>query len=164
FKLVTRYAQLLKEKGMVFKDLYFRDKDKPFFSKEKIKEIYYSFPHNYKLSNRIDATRESLVNSLNHMIASESKKAWVADTIENLSQEQLNQLYDRPDQEFESIEKEERFLARKIVIKELQKVNKKINHNQFLNIRRQYINFLRLVGRSVDFTKYGFTDEEWDNH
>lgn len=164
FKLVTRYAQLLKKKGMVFKDLYFRDKDKPFFSKEKIKEIYYSFPHNYKLSNRIDATRESLVNSLNHMIASESKKAWVADTIENLSQEQLNQLYDRPDQEFESSEKEERFLARKIVIKELQKVNKKINHNQFLNIRRQYINFLRLVGRSVDFTKYGFTDEEWDNH
>ncbi len=164
FKLVTRYAQLLKEKGMVFKDLYFRDKNKPFFSKEKIKDIYYSFPPNYKLSNRIDATRESLVNSLNHMITSESKKSWVADIIENLSQEQLNQLYDRPDQEFESSEKEERFLARKIVIKELQKVNKKINHNQFLNIRRQYINFLRLVGKSVDFTKYGFSQEEWDKH
>ncbi|KRL63375.1 RNA polymerase recycling motor HelD [Lactobacillus psittaci] len=164
FKMLTRYAQMLKQKGVIFKDIYFRDKKQPFFSKEKIKEIYYSFPDNYKLVNRIDATKESLVNSLNHMITRESKKAWVSRIIESLSQEQLNQLYDRPDQEFESGEKEERFLARKIVIKELKKVNRKINHNQFLNLPKQYINFLRLVGRSIDFTKYNFSQNEWEEH
>lgn len=54
FNLLTRYAKHLNQRGVVFKNIYFRDKKKPYFDKEKIKEIYYSFNSNYTLANRIE--------------------------------------------------------------------------------------------------------------
>lgn len=164
FNAVTRYAKHLEKKGMLFKNIYFRTKDKPFYSKEKIKDIYYSFNENYHLRNRIEATKEALLNSLSHRIESETKKAWVSKTIESLDQEELNKLYDHPDQEFESSAKEEHFLARKIVIKQLKKVSRKIHQNRFLNIRGQYMAFLRAVPKLIDLSKWDITQEQWDAH
>ena len=100
FNAVTRYAKHLNKSGMLFKNIYFKSKKKPFFDKEKIKEIYYSFNENYNLRNRIDATQEQLITDLNHRINAEAKKAWVSKTIESLDPQQLQALYDRPDQEF----------------------------------------------------------------
>lgn len=161
FDLLSRYAKHLNQGGVIFKNIYFRNKKKPFFEKEKISEIYYSFNANYSLSNRIDATREELIKLLNRKINSESKKAWVADTIQSLNQEQLNELYDRPDQEFDSEEKEERFLSRKIVIKALNKVFQQIRRNNFINMRAQYLNFLRTVPKMTDLGKWGVSEEDW---
>ena len=164
FDLLTRYAKHLNRRGMVFKNIYFRDKKRPFFTKEKISEIYYSFNSNYNLNNRIDATREDLIKMLNRKISSESKKAWVSDAIQSLSQEQLNQLYDRPDQEFESEEKEEKFLSRKIVVKALDKVFQQIRRNNFINMRAQYLSFLRAVPKMTDLAKWEITENDWRDH
>lgn len=164
FDLLSRYAKHLNQGGVIFKNIYFRNKKKPFFEKEKISETYYSFNANYSLSNRIDATREELIKLLNRKINSESKKAWVADTIQSLNQEQLNELYDRPDQEFDSEEKEERFLSRKIVIKALNKVFQQIRRNNFINMRAQYLNFLRTVPKMTDLGKWGVSEEDWGKH
>ena len=164
FNAVTRYAKHLNKRGMLFKNIYFKSKKKPFFDKEKIKEIYYSFNENYNLRNRIDATQEQLITDLNHRISSEARKAWVSKTIESLDPQQLQALYDRPDQEFESGEKEEKFLAKKIVTKELKQVAKKINHHRFLNIRGQYLAFLRAVPKIVDLTKWNISESEWQVH
>lgn len=164
FKLIKRYAKHLNNRGVVFKNIYFRNKKKPFFAKEKISDLYYSFNTNYNLSNRIDATREELIKLLNRKITTESKKAWVADEIQNLSQEQLNKLYDRPDQEFESEEKEEKFLSRKIVIKALDRVFQQIRRNNFVNMRMQYLNFLRAVPKMTDLSRWKISNQEWDEH
>lgn len=164
FKLINRYAKHLNERGVVFKNIYFRNKKKPFFNKEKISDLYYSFNTNYNLSNRIDATREELIKLLNRKITSESRKAWVADEIQNLNQEQLNELYDRPDQEFESEEKEEKFLSRKIVIKALGRVFQQIRRNSFVNMRMQYLNFLRAIPKMTDLSKWKISDQEWAQH
>lgn len=164
FNAVTRYAKHLEKNGLIFKNIYFKSKEKPFFDKEKIKEIYYGFNENYHLRNRIEATKEALINSLNRRIEPETKKAWVDKTIESLDQEQLNKLYDRPDQEFESSAKEEHFLARKIVINQLKQVSRKIRQNRFLNIRAQYLRFLRAVPKIIDLSKWDITEEEWDAH
>lgn len=164
FNLVTRYAKHLNHRGLIFKNIYFRDKKKPYFAKEKIKEIYYSFNENYKLANRIDATREELVKMLNRKIAPEVKKKWVAEAIEGLSKEELNNLYDKPDQEFASESEEEKFLGRKIVVRELKKVNQKINHNQFINMRAQYLRFLRAIPKLTDLSKWNISEKEWLDH
>ena len=164
FNAVTRYAKHLEKNGLIFKNIYFKNKKRPFFDKEKIKEIYYGFNENYHLRNRIEATKESLINSLNRRIEPETKKAWVDKTIESLDQEQLNKLYDRPDQEFESSAKEEHFLARKIVIKQLKQVSRKIHQNRFLNIRAQYLRFLRAVPKLIDLSKWDISQEEWGAH
>lgn len=164
FKLLRRYAKHLNTRGIVFKNIYFRSKKRPFFTKEKIGDVYYSFNSNYNLSNRIDATRESLIKSLNRKISGETKKAWVADAIQNLSSEQLNALYDRPDQEFESEEKEEKFLSRKIVVKALEKVFQQIRRNNFINMRAQYLNFLRAVPKMTDLSKWHISSDSWAEH
>ena len=164
FNLVTRYAKHLNKRGVVFKNIYFRDKKKPYFDKEKIKEIYYSYNENYNLANRIDAAREELIKMLNHKIAPEARKAWVARTIEGMSQSELNELYDRPDQEFESEAKEEAFLGRKIVLKALKGVHKRILHNHFINMRAQYLSFLRAVPKMVDLAKWNIDEEDWMHH
>ncbi|WEV51288.1 AAA family ATPase [Lactobacillus sp. ESL0731] len=164
FKLVTRYAKHLNKRGVVFKDIFFRNKKRPFFAKDKINEIYYSYNSNYNLSNRIDATREELIKTLNRKINAETKKAWVSETIESLSKEQLNALYDRPDQEFDSEEKEEKFLGRKIVIKALGKVYQQIRHNNFINMRAQYLSFLRAVPKMTDLNKWQISATDWAKH
>lgn len=164
FNLVTRYAKHLNKRGMIFKNVYFRDKKKPYFDKEKIKEIYYSFNENYKLANRIDATREELIKMLNRKIAPEVKKNWVMQAIEGLSRDELNELYDRPDQEFNSEKEEEKFLGRKIVVKALKPVSNKINHNQFINMRAQYLSFLRAVPKMTDLSKWNISEEDWQKH
>ena len=164
FNLVTRYAKHLNRRGVVFKNIYFRDKKKPYFDKEKIKEIYYSYNENYNLANRIDATREELIKMLNRKIAPEVRKAWVARTIEGMSQSELNELYDRPDQEFESEAKEEAFLGRKIVLSALKGVHKRILHNHFINMRAQYLSFLRAVPKMVDLAKWNIDEEDWMHH
>src|SRR5699024_5358407 len=164
FNLVTRYAKHLNKRGVVFKNIYFRDKKKPYFDKEKIKEIYYSYNENYNLANRIDATREELIKMLNRKIAPEARKAWVARTIEGMSQSELNELYDRPDQEFETEDKEEACLGRKIVLKALKGVHKRILHNHFINMRAQYLSFLRAVPKMVDLAKWNIDEEDWMHH
>lgn len=164
FNLVTRYAKRLNRRGVIFKNINFRDPKKPYFDKEKIKEIYYSYNENYKLANRIDATREELIKMLNRKIAPEVKKTWVSQAIESLSKEQLNELYDRPDQEFSSEAEEEKFLGRKIVIKALQPVFKRIRSNNFINTRAQYISFLRAVPKMTDLSKWDITEEAWAKH
>ncbi|MCT3602803.1 ATP-dependent DNA helicase [Lactobacillus acidophilus] len=164
FNLLTRYAKRLNQRGVVFKNIYFRDKKKPYFDKEKIKEIYYSFNSNYTLANRIEATREELIKMLNRKVTPETKKAWVSRTIEGMSQEQLNKLYDRPDQEFESEAKEEAFLGRKIVLQSLKGVHKRILHNNFINMRAQYLSFLRAVPKMIDLSKWGIDVDEWLAH
>lgn len=161
FNLLTRYAKRLNKRGVIFKNIYFRDKKKPYFDKDKIKEIYYSFNENYNLANRIDATREELIKILNRKITPETKKAWVAHTIEGMSQQELNDLYDRPDQEFESEAKEEAFLGRKIVLAALKGVHKRILHNHFFNMRAQYLSFLRAVPKMVDLSKWDIDEDEW---
>lgn len=164
FNAVTRYAKHLERKGMLFKNIYFRSKKTPFYSKDKIKEIYYSFNENYHLRNRIEATKDALLNSLAHRVGPETKKPWVSKMIESLDQEELNKLYDHPDQEFESSDKEEQFLAKKIVTKQLRSVSRKIHQNRFLNIRGQYLAFLRAVPKLIDLAKWDISQEQWDAH
>lgn len=164
FNAVTRYAKHLEKRGMLFRNIYFKSKEKPFYDKDKIKETYYSFNENYHLRNRIEATKEALISSLNHRVEPETRKPWVSQTIESLDEEQLNQLYDRPDQEFESSAKEEHFLARKIVIKQLKTVARKIHQNRFINIRGQYLAFLRAVPKLIDLNAWDITEADWQAH
>lgn len=164
FEAINNYSKHLIKHGVVFKNIYFKDKEKPFFDKDYIKDIYYSFNENYNLRNRIEATREKLVARLNESISAEAKKAWVAKYLESISKEELNKLYDRPDQEFASSTEEERFLSKKIVINSLKQVLRKVNANSFFNIRAQYLAFLRAIPKMIDLQQYGISEKEWYDH
>ncbi|GEL13990.1 DNA helicase [Lapidilactobacillus concavus DSM 17758] len=159
FKALQAYSRTLESHGMFFRDLKFQGK--PYLTKEKIEEIYYSFNQNYHLGNRVDATKERLVQLLNNRVEPELRKSWVSKTIEGLDPEQLQAMYARADQEFSSSDAEYKYLARKIVTQALKPVNQGINRMRFFNINKQYLHFLAQVPQFLDLSDYGLTAAEW---
>ncbi|RHW45623.1 ATP-dependent DNA helicase [Bombilactobacillus bombi] len=161
FKLVTSYAQQLQQMGVHFRNLYFRKQ--VLISRAQIADIYYGFGPQYSLLNRIDGTKEALIKIVQRKISSEMRKKWVQEQIQNLSQEELRQMYDYPDQEFKNSDDETKFLARKIVTNALRPVVKKIRHNSFINIAATYYEFLKVVPQLLPLSKYQVSDSQWQN-
>ncbi|AKP67482.1 RNA polymerase recycling motor HelD [Companilactobacillus ginsenosidimutans] len=162
FKILTNYSNLLNQSGMSFRDLKF--KGKVFIPKEKIAEIYYGFGPQYNLGNRLDATVDRLVKMLHRKIGAEMRSKWVSERIENLSQEELQAMYRTADQEFKNGDQEQKFLARQIVTKTMQKVYEQIIHFRFVNVSANYLHFLQAVPKIADLAKYDVTEKQWDDY
>lgn len=161
FKATERYAKHLGHAHMRFRNIMFNGKI--FVSKEKIREIYYSFNNNYKLGNRLDGTKEALIKYLNHRVSTEMRSKWVEERVQSLSKEELDTLFANEPREFESDDKEFKFLARKIVMKAFEPIKRAINHNQWLNINGQYLHLLRVTPKLVNLADYGLTADQWTN-
>lgn len=133
-------------------------------SKEKIKEIYYSFNNNYNLGNRLDGTKEALIKYLNHRVGSEMRNKWVEDEIQSLSKEEIDNLFNNQPREFEDEDKEYKFLARQIVMRAFMPIKKAIDHNQWLNINGQFLHLLRVTPKLVNIAEYGISAEQWKGY
>ena len=159
FQFETHYAQRLNSGGVHFRNLYFQHK--VLISRDKIAEIYYGFGAQYTLLNRIDGTRDALMKIVQRKVSTEMRKKWVQEQIQNLSPEELQQLYDRPDQEFKNGDEETRFLARKLVLQAFKPVVKRIRHNSFINSAATYYEFLKLVPNLLNLADYKITQVDW---
>lgn len=163
FNAVTRYAKRLgTDEHLRFRNLMFGNK--VFVSKEKIKEIYYSFNRTYNLGNRLDGTKEELTKYLNRRISSEMRAKWVEQRIQSLSKEELNTLYANHPQAFANDQEEFKFLARRIVIEAFRPIKRAIDHNQWLNINAQYVHLLRVTPKLVSLQNFGITQTQWTHY
>ncbi|CDX65472.1 ATP-dependent DNA helicase [Leuconostoc citreum] len=188
FDAVTAYAQHLNRKDLKLRSLMFRDE--PLISKTRIAEIYYQYNDNYKLSQRLDATRDTLMRSLSARIGSEMRKDWVELAIENLSKQEYDtlvgagkvrvgddqendaasrtrqaQLGDGPKaREFASEKAERQFLSRQIVTQALKPLARQIRRGSFLNINAQFVDLLRQLPNYLDLAQFDLTLSEWQQH
>lgn len=159
FKATGRYAKHLGKANMRFRNLMFRGK--VFISKEKIKEIYYSFNNNYNLGNRLDGTKEALIKYLNHRVSVEMRSKWAEEAVQNLNKEQIDDMMGNQPREFADENQQFKFLARQIVMDALTPVKRAIDHNLWLNINAQFIHLLRATPKLLDIEKFGITTDEW---
>lgn len=159
FKLVAKYAASLNQGNVRFKDINFQGK--PFFSKEKVADIYYSYNNQYKLGQRLNATKETLTSSLNGRIGNELKAKWVEEAIQNLTKSEIDSLFGDQLREFASEEKEYNFLARKIVVNAFKPIANAVHRNRFINMNAQFVSFLRSVPKLIDLAKWDLTPAEW---
>ncbi|WP_288530056.1 RNA polymerase recycling motor HelD [uncultured Secundilactobacillus sp.] len=159
FNAVTAYTNHLEKEDMIFRNINFRGK--PFFSKEKIHDIYYSFNDNYNLKNRIDGTKEQLIKQLNRRVSSETRTKWVEEAVQSLSKEEMDRLFGDEPREFDSEEKEFQFLARKIVIRAFQPIRQAVVRNRFLSINSQFIHMLKAMPLIVDLQQAGILPADW---
>ncbi|MTV82127.1 RNA polymerase recycling motor HelD [Secundilactobacillus folii] len=159
YDAVTAYANHLEKEDMIFRNINFRGK--PFFTKEKIHDIYYSFNENYRLFNRLDGTREQLIKMLNRRISSEMRTKWVEEAVQDLSREEMNQMKGEDPQEFEDGDKEFQFYARKIVMKAFTPIRQAVVRNRFLSINSQMVHMLRSIPAIIDLSDYGISKEDW---
>lgn len=162
FHATERYAKHLEKSDMRFRNLMFNDK--VFISRDKIEEIYYSFNINYHLGNRLDATKQELVRMLNRRISSEMRAKWVEQQVQSLSKQDLDSLYGDHPREFDSADKEFKFLARQIVIQAFRPIKKAIDHNRWISINSQFMHLMKTTPHLINLDKYGISEEEWANH
>lgn len=159
FDVVTRYAKSLGHANLHFRNIMFHQK--PFVTKERLAEIYYSFNNNYNLGNRLDGTKEELIKYLNRRVGSEMRSKWVEQRLQSLSQEDINDLFRNRPREFANEDEERRFFARQIVMKELLPVKRMIDHNNWININAQYVHLLRHTPQLVNLEQLGISHDQW---
>ncbi|GAT17921.1 RNA polymerase recycling motor HelD [Secundilactobacillus silagei] len=159
YNAVTAYANHLEKEDMIFRNINF--KGKPFFTKEKIHDIYYSFNENYRLFNRLDGTREQLIKLLNRRISSEMRAKWVEQAVQDLSAEEMNQMKGEDPKEIEDADKEYKFYARKIVMKAFAPIRQAVVRNRFLSINGQMIHMLRSIPAIINLADYDITKADW---
>ena len=188
FKAVATYADSLNRGGMKLRSIVFRDE--PLIPKERIAEIYYQYNENYKLSQRLEATRDTLMRILSSRLGTEMRKDWVDLEIENLSKQEYDELVGagrvrmgdneevdaaavtrrtqlgqgEQEREFSSEKAERKFLAKQIVTRALKPLAQQIRRSRFLNINAQFVDFLREAHKYIDLSAYGISNDEWREH
>ncbi|MDC7953491.1 RNA polymerase recycling motor HelD [Liquorilactobacillus mali] len=159
FNATTTYGNFLENKGMRFKDIRFRGDT--FFDKEHIEKIYYSFNENYHLRNRLEATKERLLKQLGRRVDKASKEEWVEKAVQELSPEELTQLYGDRARDFGDGDAELHFLTKRYVTGQYRQIQRDIQRNRFLNINAQYIHFLNSIPDLLNIQQAGITEEQW---
>lgn len=159
FNAAKTYASSLEQRGVRFRDIKFQGEK--FFAKQRIADIFYSYNENYHMGNRLQATKERLINMLNRRVDRELKSKWVQDAVQDLSPEKIREMQSNGPKEFADSNAEYRFFARKIVMKAFKEIETAITHNHFLNVRGQYVSFLRAIPELVNLSKYGLTAAQW---
>ncbi|MDF7627090.1 RNA polymerase recycling motor HelD [Lactobacillaceae bacterium L1_55_11] len=188
FNAVGRYANGLNKGGLKVRNLMFHDE--PLISKDKIKEIYYRYNENYRLSQRLEATQEALMRSLRGQLGAQTRQDWVELAIENLSKQEYDDLVGAgknrlgddqegdaaamtraaqlgapsQEREFSSEKAERQFLAKQIVIRALKPIARKIHRASFLNINAQFVDFLRHLPKFLDLKKAGISEQQWTDY
>ena len=188
FNAVTNYANHLNRSDIKIRSLKFRGE--PLITKERITDIYYQYNENYKLSQRLDATRDTLMRVLSSRIGTEMRKDWVELEIENLSKQEYDELVGAgkvrigDDQEndaasrtrqaqlgegpkakeFGSEKAERQFLSRQIVTRALRPIARQIRRNSFLNISAQFVDFLRQAHLYFDLSLFDIAINDWHQH
>lgn len=159
FKAMQRYAASLNQKNIKVRPIKFQGKE--IIPVDKITDIYYSFNENYKLGNRLQATKERLMRMLQGRVGSEMREQWVEDTVQSLSKEEYDTLLGDSPREFASDEQEFNTLARLIVQQAMAPIAKGVNRNRFININAQFVHFLKSVPQLVDLSAHHISAEQW---
>ena len=162
FQAMTVYSHYLETNGMRFKNI--THNGEIFFSKQEIKAIYYSFNKNYYLGIRLEATQEELLKRLSSKIGHLARTDEVQKAVQDLTPQELNELYGDHPRNFTNGDKELLFLCKQYVLRDLEKVAKKIRKKRFLNPNAQYIHFLRHLPELIAVEKYGLTEDVWQDN
>ncbi len=162
FKAVKKYSKQISRAGMSFRNIMFRDD--AFFKASDISDVYYSFNDNYSLSQRLEATKQALLRKVSGRISSEMKKDWVDITIQNLQSDELEILLGDPDKrQFESEQKENKQLAKKIVREAFKPIVRKINRGIFMNPNKLFIGFLQAIPKLINLQDFNISVDEWQH-
>ncbi|GAX04506.1 DNA helicase [Secundilactobacillus pentosiphilus] len=140
---IADYCQNLAPTHFKFNHIYFDGRI--FFDKAEIEKIYQGLPH-LQPAERFLRTKNILIKQLKRRINQEAKSDWVAEEIDQLSNEEYhNLLGSKRLHDFQEVDAETNYIARKIVTRRLRKVYDAIYNNYFLDIYSQYADFMDTV-------------------
>jgi DNA helicase IV len=137
---VADYCQHLDPEHFKFNHIYFDGQ--VFFDKAEIEAIYHALPA-LQPAERFLKTKNELIKRLKRRINEEAKSKWVAEEIDQLSDEQYHDLLgNKQRHQFQELDAEVNYIARKIVTKRLRVVYDALYNNYFLDTYSQYLDFM----------------------
>lgn len=140
-EVLDAFIDDLHNDGMLFHDLFFRDE--LFISGEEIKNYFYSLEQRMPIANRMELVARWLKQQIVTLSEAEIEKDWVRDKIDLLDDEQLTEAYhtlqEQADmEEFYDSGKEEEFLRKQIVQREIEPLEKIVTEYHFVKIKEIY--------------------------
>ncbi|MFC3884009.1 RNA polymerase recycling motor HelD [Bacillus songklensis] len=153
---IDKYAESLKQEGIIFKDVKFRKK--VLISAERIKEEFYSLDHSLSIPNRIKLLAEWLLKQLTKWEKLERDESWVEDETELLTKEEYLKAYQRLRRQkqftgdtFDDFQREQELLAAIVVRKRFKPVRSFVKQLHFIDITAIYG---RLFEKTEHFSRF----------
>lgn len=142
YNLITRYAELLKREGMLFKEISFRGE--VLFSAETLANFFYGLEENLTLNARMEKLSEWLLKELRAKEEEFQKHRWVDEELQLLSTEAYQEAYKnymkthKQRHTFDDFQEEEKFLRRMIVKRHLKRIRRRIKEKRIVNLLGLY--------------------------
>lgn len=142
YLLLTRYADILKREGMLFKDIRFRGKT--LFCAQEMTDFFYGLEPHLSLSLRMEKLAEWLLKELSVKEEEIQKEDWVEEEMQLLSTEEYQKATQnylkthRKKDAFDDYQEEENYLRRMIVRRHLKKVRRRIKEKRFVDLPGLY--------------------------
>lgn len=141
---ITRYKELLEQKGMIFKPLRFQGKE--IVGAEEIARQFYAFDPAIRLANRCELLKEWLLKEVAAFGKLELDQPWVEEQIQLLDTEDYQRAYQRMRRKqqgkgtsFSDYEEEKTILARMVVSDRLKPLRKWVKSLRFVDVTRLYM-------------------------
>lgn len=140
-KIIDQFIKNLKDKGIVFKDITFRDRI--LISKNAIEHYFYNIEHSTSISNSLFIVLEWLLKELQNYQSDEFDEDWVMEEIEGLDDEEFLDVYEevqeREDEEdFYDSGLEEEFLRGKVIERAFDPLKEEILNFDFVDMFATY--------------------------
>lgn len=141
---ITRYKELLEQKGMIFKPLRFQGRE--IVGAEEIARQFYAYDPAIRLANRCELLKEWLLKEIAAFGKSELDQPWVEEQIQLLDTEDYQRAYQRMRRKqqgkgtsFSDYEEEKTILARMVVSDRLKPLRKWVKSLRFVDVTRLYL-------------------------
>lgn len=156
-KLIERFTETLAQKGLIFKDVKFREQT--LIPAQRIHEQFYSYETSLSIPNRMKLVVKWLLAELKELARLERKKQWVEDEVQILDQDAFHEVYQelrkrkRLDGEtFDDFALEQKLLSKMVVEKHFKPVRASIKRLEFIDIPAIY---RKMFETSTEWLKEG---------
>jgi DNA helicase II / ATP-dependent DNA helicase PcrA len=136
--VIDRYVDTLKQEGIVFKDIVFRNQI--ILSAEELATQFYSFDKSIRIPNRMQLLAQWMVKQLKKQQKIERSKQWVEEEIQLLDKEAYMEVYHELERKqsfkentFDDYEKERNLLAAKVVAEHFKPLYRRVKRLRFID-------------------------------
>jgi DNA helicase II / ATP-dependent DNA helicase PcrA len=164
---ITRYKELLEQKGMIFKPLRFQGRE--IVGAEEIARQFYGFDPAIRLANRCELLKEWLLKEIAAFGKLELDQPWVEEQIQLLDTEDYQRAYQRMRRKqqgkgfsFSDYEDEKTILARMVVSDRLKPLRKWVKSLRFVDVTRLYMQLFSDQSMIREVNPEGLP-EHWDD-
>jgi DNA helicase II / ATP-dependent DNA helicase PcrA len=161
--IINAYAEKLSDEGLQFEDLRFRGKT--LFSHDDISKYFYSLDKSISIPNRMQLTKDWLLQELRKIQKAERKKEWVEEEIQLLEKEdyldafkKAQQKQNKKGENFDDFDQEQKFLENMVVNRRFKGLKSRVKNLKFLDVFSTYEHLFR----EDSLIKASLFPENWD--